>query len=139
MFCVDDFQGHLKKSLHESVLHSVTQVVAWILLLQTAKQKPLFCPDDVVPHSDLETGKGKHSDFRVMQGLPLCLEKLRHLLRWVLEINIFKLKWKKSILGKKLSCLSIVFSDPFENFYNTTTFIEYLIVMWNTQDSWRKE
>lgn len=34
MFCVNDFQGHLKKSLHESVLHSVTEVMTWILLPQ---------------------------------------------------------------------------------------------------------
>lgn len=57
MFCVNDFQGHLQKSLHESMFHSVTQVIAWILLLQTAKQEPLFCPDDVITHSDL-AGRG---------------------------------------------------------------------------------
>lgn len=53
MVRVNDFQGHLQQSLHESVLHSMTQVVARVLLLQTAKQEPLFSPDDVVTHSDL--------------------------------------------------------------------------------------
>lgn len=76
MVRVDDFQGHLQQSLHESVLHGVTQVVARVLLLQTAKQEPLFCPDDVVTHSDLAgEGRGKHADLRGMQGLPFCLEK----------------------------------------------------------------
>lgn len=77
VFRVDDFQGHLQQSLHESVLHGVTQVVARVLLLQTAKQEALFCPDDVLTHSDLAgEGRGKHADLGEMQGLPLCLEKL---------------------------------------------------------------
>lgn len=28
MLCVNDFQGHFKKSLHKSVFHGMTQVVA---------------------------------------------------------------------------------------------------------------
>lgn len=64
MFCIDDFQGHLKKSLHETVLHGVTQVIAWILLLQTTKQEPLFCPDDMITHSDL-SGKGRGKGMQI--------------------------------------------------------------------------
>lgn len=53
MLGVDDFQGHFEKSLHESVFHGMTQVVAWILPLQATQEKALFCPDDVIVHANL--------------------------------------------------------------------------------------
>jgi hypothetical protein len=60
----------------------VTQVIAWILLLQATEQEPLFCPDDMITHSDLSgKGRGRHADLIERQDLPFWVKELRYQLK----------------------------------------------------------